>query len=141
MFQQLKKTVKSLFAAIQAETPCLKVNPDTGGPSRSLNTDGKEAILLCAVPDEEGALGLRLQLLVGSTDGQRPPVEATGIQQAAGSGDAAEIGLRAEGSEVSGALCLHSAGPARALEASCLRAIPCRRVKKPSWVCSKCIIC
>lgn len=120
MFQQLKKTVKSLFAAIQAETPSLKVNPDTGGPSRSLNTDSKEAILLCAVPDEEGTLGLRLQLLVGSTDSQRPPVEATGIQQAAGSSDATEIRLGAKGSEVCVALCLHSAGPAGALEASCL---------------------
>lgn len=120
MFQQLKKTVKSLFAAIQAEASSLKVYPDAGGPSRSLNADGKEAILLCAVPDEEGALGLRLQLLMGSTDSQRPPVEATGIQQAACSSDAAKIRLRAKGSEVRVALCLHSAGPAWAVVASSL---------------------
>lgn len=120
MFQQLKKTVKSLFAAIQAETPSLKVYPDAGGPSRSLNTDGKEAILLRAVPDEEGALRLRLQLLVGSIDSQRSPVEATGIQQAACSSDATKIRLRAKGSEMRVALCLHSAGPARAVVASSL---------------------
>lgn len=120
MFQQLKKTVKNLFAAIQAEMPSLKVYPDASWPSRSLNTDGKEAILLCAVPDEEGALRLRLQLLMGSIDSQRSPVEATGFQQAAGSSDATKICLRAKGSEVSVALCPHSAGPAWALVASSL---------------------
>jgi len=129
MFQQLKKTVKGLLAAIQAETPCLKVYPDAGGPSCSLNTDGKEAVLLHAVPDEEGALRLRLELLMGGTDSQRPPVEATGIQQTACSSDATEIRLRAERSEVCVALCLHSAGPAWAVVASSLQTVPCRRVE------------
>lgn len=129
MFQQLKKTIKGLLAAIQAETPGLKVYPDAGGPGRGLNTDGKETILLCAVPDEEGALGLRLQLLMGSTDGQWSPVEAAGIQQAACSSDATKIRLRSKGSEVRAARCLRSARPAGAAETSSLRAIPCRRVK------------
>lgn len=129
MFQQLKKTIKGLLAAIQAETPRLKVYPDAGGPSRSLNTDGKETILLRAVPDEEGALGLRLQLLMGGTDRQRSPVEAAGIQQAACSSDATEIRLRAKGSEVRAARCLRRARPACATVTSSLRAIPCRRVK------------
>lgn len=120
MFQQLEKTVKSLFAAIQAEAPSLKVYPDAGGPSCCLNTDSKETILLRAVPDEEGALGLRLQLLMGSTDSQRSPVKATGIQQAACSSDATKICLRAKGSEARVALCLQSAGLAWAVVASSL---------------------
>lgn len=129
MFQQLEETVKTLLTAIQAETSTLEVYSDAGGPSSSLNTDGKETVLLCTVSEEESALRFRLKFLMGSIDSQRSPIKATGIQQGARSGDATEIRLRAKGSKVCVTLRLHSAGTGRAVVDSRLWMIPCWRLK------------
>lgn len=100
MLHQLEEAVKGLPAPVQAEAPGLEIDPNADGPRGGLNTDGKEAVDLLAVPDKKRPTGLCLELVVSLVDGHRPPVEATVLQPGARLRDDPEVRMRAERTEV-----------------------------------------
>lgn len=100
VLQQLEEAVEALAAAVQVEAAGLEVHADACGARSHLHTEGEEAVPLAAVAHQEGAHGLGAQPLVRPVHAQRPPVEAAGVEERAGAGDAPVVGVRAERAEV-----------------------------------------
>lgn len=100
VLQQLEEAVEALAAAVQVEAAGLEVHADARGARGHLHAEGEEAVPLSAVAHQEGAHGLGAQPLVRSVHAQGPPVEAAGVEERAGSGDAPVLGVRAERAEV-----------------------------------------
>lgn len=70
---------------LQTEITLLERDAEADGPSRHPHTQAEQAIPLRAVPHQVGADGLPLQLGVGLPNGQRAPVEVTGLEDVEGS--------------------------------------------------------
>lgn len=104
MLQKFEQRVKGFLAASQAETGALEDNPDADGPRGAPVAQGKEDVLLPAVPHQKGAQRLPLEAGVGLLHRHGPPVESAGLQHGAGGSDEAEVLLVAEGAEVRGTL-------------------------------------
>lgn len=99
-FLDIWEAVEALAATVQVEAAGLEVHADARGARGHLHAEGEEAVPLAAVAHQEGAHGLGAQPLVRPVHAQGSPVEAAGVEERAGAGDAPVLGVRSERAEV-----------------------------------------